>query len=74
MRKHNPEWWIGEFWCKPVKGESAALCHIRYWLRAIWRLFRPALMSLFCWATWPNTEAFVCSGYGEDVEVEAWVL
>lgn len=72
--RHDPAWWVGEFWCQPIKGESAMRCRIRWWLRAIFRLFRPALMSLFMWATWPNADAFVCNGCGAETPVEVWIL
>lgn len=73
MRKQG-DWWIGEYWCKPPGTESAALCHIRYWARAIFRLFRPALMALAWWAIVPNVHATVGNGYGPEIPVDAWVL
>ena len=73
MRKTS-EWWIGEFWAQPIRPESALRCSIRWWMRAIGRLFRPAMMRAWMWATWPNTDAFVCGGYGEETTVEAWIL
>ena len=73
-RNHDNAWWVGEYWCQPIKPESALRSRIRYWRRQIYRFFRPALVKALMWATWPNTEAVICNGYGEETAVEAWIL
>lgn len=73
MRKTS-DYWIGEYWCRPVKGECSALCRVRYIGRKIARFFRPALMALAMWAIVPNVNAEVCNGYHAGTRVDCWIF
>lgn len=62
-RRRKGRDWVGEYWCKPPRGESILLGKMRYYSRRIgWGIYK--------WAVVPQ-EGHVM---GSDCMVEGWIV